>query len=119
MLHLTAAPSCQCVSPAVHFGGATTHKKRKEKKKKKKSPSSLVHAVVSASMDAVVSDGSHCSDGSVPAVCAQQLRSAASKVAAVGTVFWCVFVVAFCGLFGFFASAGNPKLYLRCHAIAS
>lgn len=63
MLHLTAAPSCQCVSPAVHFGGGTTQKKRKKRRRKKAQ-------VVSASMDAVVSDGSHCTDGSMPAVCA-------------------------------------------------
>lgn len=68
-----------------------------------------MHAVVSASMDAVVSDGSHCTDGSVPAVCAQQLRSAAAKVAAVGAMFWCVFVVAFCGLFVLLQAQGIPN----------
>lgn len=68
-----------------------------------------MHAVVSASMDAVVSDGSHCTDGSVPAVCAQQLRSTAARVAAVGTMFWCVFVVAFCGLLVFLQAQEIPN----------
>lgn len=106
MLHLTADPSCQCVSPAVHFGGGTTQKK--ERKEEEKSPSSLVHTVVSASMDAVVSVGSHCTDGSVPAVCAQQLKSTAAKLAAVGIMFWCVFVVAFCALFVFLQAQKIP-----------
>lgn len=81
----------------------------KKKRKKRKNPSPLVHTVVSASMDAVASDGSHCTDGSVPAVCVQQLKPTAAKVAAVGIMVWCVFVVGFCGLFVFLAAQKIPN----------